>query len=91
MSFPDLEAHVRGTSRYIDDMPDPAGLLHAAAVTSPQPHARLISVDVSAALAVPGAIVRSASTSASSASAAPRRGSGIGREGTAAPRRTGYW
>ncbi len=54
MSFPDLEAHVRGTSRYIDDMPDPAGLLHAAAVTSPQPHARLISIDVSAALALPG-------------------------------------
>ena len=32
MSTPDLIAHIRGTSRYIDDMPDPAGLLHAAAV-----------------------------------------------------------
>jgi xanthine dehydrogenase large subunit len=56
MSTPDLEAHVRGTSRYIDDMPDPAGLLHAAAVTSPEPHARLISIDTSAALALPGVV-----------------------------------
>jgi len=56
MSYPDLEAHIRGTSRYIDDMPDPAGLLHAAAVTSPLPHARLISIDASAALALPGVV-----------------------------------
>jgi xanthine dehydrogenase large subunit len=56
MSYPDLEAHVRGTSRYIDDMPDPAGLLHAAAVTSPVPHARLISIDTSAALDSPGVV-----------------------------------
>jgi len=56
MSYPDLEAHIRGTSRYIDDMPDPAGLLHAAAVTSPEPHARLISIDTSPALAVPGVV-----------------------------------
>ncbi len=56
MSYPDLEAHVRGTSRYIDDMPDPAGLLHAAAVTSSEPHARLISIDTSAALDLPGVV-----------------------------------
>jgi len=56
VSYPDLEAHIRGTSRYIDDMPDPAGLLHAAAVTSPEPHARLISIDTSAALAQPGVV-----------------------------------
>ncbi|MEX1308901.1 MAG: molybdopterin cofactor-binding domain-containing protein [Candidatus Sulfomarinibacteraceae bacterium] len=56
MSYPDLEAHVRGTSRYIDDMPDPAGLLHAAAVTSPVPHAKLVSVDTGPALASPGVV-----------------------------------
>jgi len=56
MSFPDLEAHVRGTSRYIDDMPDPAGLLHAAAVTSPVPHAELKSIDTAPALALPGVV-----------------------------------
>ncbi len=56
MSYPDLEAHIRGTSRYIDDMPDPTGLLHAAAVTSPEPHARLISVDPSTALGLPGVV-----------------------------------
>ena len=56
MSYPDLEAHVRGTSRYIDDMPDPAGLLHAAAVTSPVPHAKLGSIDTGPALASPGVV-----------------------------------
>jgi len=56
MSYPDLEAHVRGTSRYIDDMPDPAGLLHAAAVTSPVPHAKLISIEISAAFTLPGVV-----------------------------------
>jgi len=56
MSFPDLEAHVRGTSRYIDDMPDPAGLLHAAAVTSPVPHAKIVSVNTAPALEVPGVV-----------------------------------
>ena len=56
MSWPDLEAHVRGTSRYIDDSPDPAGLLHAAAVTSPLPHAKLISIDATAALESPGVL-----------------------------------
>ncbi len=56
MSSTDLEAHVRGTSRYIDDMPDPAGLLHAAAVTSPVPHAKIVSIDTAPALAVPGVV-----------------------------------
>ncbi len=56
MSTPDLEAHIRGTSRYIDDMADPAGLLHAAAVTSPLPHARLVSIDPSQTLDLPGVV-----------------------------------
>ncbi len=56
MSSPDLEAHVRGTSRYIDDMADPAGMLHAAAVTSPSPHAELRAIDAAPARALPGVV-----------------------------------
>jgi xanthine dehydrogenase large subunit len=56
MSYPDLIAHIRGTSRYIDDLPDPAGLLHAAAVTSPTPHAKLISIDSKEALEKEGVV-----------------------------------
>jgi len=56
VSHPDLIAHVLGVSRYIDDLPEPAGLLHAAAVTSPVPHARLLGLDVSPALAEPGVV-----------------------------------
>jgi xanthine dehydrogenase large subunit len=54
MTNPDLIAHVLGRSRFIDDMPDPAGLLHAAPVASSSPHARLLSIDVAAARAMPG-------------------------------------
>ncbi len=54
MTSPEIIAHVRGTSRYIDDLPDPAGLLHAAVVTSPVPHARLLGIDTAAAREIEG-------------------------------------
>jgi xanthine dehydrogenase large subunit len=54
VSSPEIIAHVRGTSRFIDDLPEPEGLLHAAAVTSPVPHARLRAVGVTAALLADG-------------------------------------
>ncbi len=44
---------VRGQGRYAADIV-PAGLLHVAIVASPHPHARIVSVDASAALALPG-------------------------------------
>jgi xanthine dehydrogenase large subunit len=56
VSHPDLIAHVLGTSRFVDDLPEPAGLLHASAVTSPLPHARLIGLDPAPALASPGVV-----------------------------------
>ena len=56
MSSPELVSHVLGRSRYIDDLPDPAGLLHAAVVTSPAPHARLLGIDTSGALAGDGVV-----------------------------------
>jgi xanthine dehydrogenase large subunit len=56
VSHPDLVAHVRGTSRFVDDLPEPAGLLHAAPVCSPLPHARLLGIDAAPALATPGVV-----------------------------------
>src|SRR5215469_11130157 len=44
-----------GTGRYVDDIKLPR-MLHAAFVRSPMAHARLLSVDVSAALALPGVV-----------------------------------
>ncbi|WP_142847648.1 xanthine dehydrogenase molybdopterin binding subunit [Telmatospirillum sp. J64-1] len=46
--------HVTGEAQYIDDMPEPRGLLHAHLVTSPVAHGRLLSIDTTPALAVPG-------------------------------------
>src|SRR6185369_10077076 len=50
--------HVTGEALYVDDLPEPAGLLHAWILTSPRAHARIVSIDVSK---VPnGAIVMTA-------------------------------
>jgi carbon-monoxide dehydrogenase large subunit len=42
-----------GREQYLDDISLP-GLLHAALARSPHPHARIVSIDVSAAEAIPG-------------------------------------
>jgi aerobic carbon-monoxide dehydrogenase large subunit len=44
-----------GAGRYVDDVKLP-GMLHAAFVRSPMAHARVLSVDVSAARALPGVV-----------------------------------
>jgi carbon-monoxide dehydrogenase large subunit len=44
-----------GAGRYVDDIKLP-GMLHAAFVRSPMAHAQVVSVDVSAAQAVPGVV-----------------------------------
>ncbi len=46
---------VRGKGRYVDDLALP-GMLHGAILRSPVAHARLVSVDTSAALAHPGVV-----------------------------------
>ena len=46
--------HVRGRSIFIDDMPEPAGTLHAAIVLSPHARARIKSIRVDAAMAQKG-------------------------------------
>ena len=48
--------HVTGTARYIDDMPEPEGILHAAVGHSEQAHARVLSMDLSAVRAYPGVV-----------------------------------
>jgi xanthine dehydrogenase large subunit len=45
---------IAGEALYIDDMPVPAGTLHAYCLTSPKAHARIVSVDLAAVRAFPG-------------------------------------
>jgi len=49
-------AHVSGRAIYLDDMPEPPGLLHAALVLSPHAHARIVAIDLSAARALSGVV-----------------------------------
>ena len=48
--------HVTGQALYIDDMPEPAGTLHAALVLSPVASGRLRKLDLTAAAAAPGVV-----------------------------------
>lgn len=48
--------HVSGGALYLDDIPNVSGSLEAALVLSPHAHARIVSIDLSAALAAPGVI-----------------------------------
>ena len=43
-----------GRGRYADDLPVPAGTLHAHVIRSPHPHAEIVGIDASAALAQDG-------------------------------------
>ncbi len=47
-------ALLTGRGKFIDDLPEPRGCLHAAVLRSPHAHARIKSIDISAALKVPG-------------------------------------
>lgn len=50
----DSLSKVTGSARYIDDLPAPPGTLYAACIRSPYSHARILSIDASDALALPG-------------------------------------
>ncbi len=56
MIRPDARAKVTGEARYPDDLA-PADALHAQVVFSNQPHARMVSMDTTAAAAVPGVVM----------------------------------
>src|SRR5690606_1778087 len=46
--------HTNGQALYLDDIPAVPGTLETALVLSPHPHARIVSIDLSAALAAEG-------------------------------------
>ncbi|MGR6430091.1 xanthine dehydrogenase molybdopterin binding subunit [Rhizobium sp. PAMB 3174] len=48
--------HVSGTADYIDDMPEPANLLHGALGLSTRAHAKILSMDLSEVEASPGVV-----------------------------------
>jgi CO/xanthine dehydrogenase Mo-binding subunit len=52
---PDAPSKVRGAIRFASDQPK-RGLLHARLVLAQRAHARIVSIDTSAALAVPGVV-----------------------------------
>jgi xanthine dehydrogenase large subunit len=50
------EKHVAGEALYIDDLPEPAGLLHIHVGQSARAHARVTRLDLSAVRAAPGVV-----------------------------------
>lgn len=52
----DAPLHVSGESAYVDDVPPPANMLHAAVFGSPIAHGTVTSLDVQAAAAIPGVL-----------------------------------
>ncbi len=48
--------HATGQARFLDDMPEPAGMLHAALVPAPLAHGRITALHTEAAAAMPGII-----------------------------------
>jgi xanthine dehydrogenase large subunit len=51
-----MAMHVRGASQFVDDIPAPAGALHAALFTSPVARGRIESLDLDAARAAEGVV-----------------------------------
>ncbi len=56
MKHIDAAGHTRGESQYVDDMPQPVGMLHAAVFTSPVAHGRIISLNLEEAVRCDGVI-----------------------------------
>ena len=56
MTHIDAAAHTRGTSQFVDDVPPPAGMLHAAICSSPLAHGRIRSLQLEDARAVDGVV-----------------------------------
>lgn len=48
--------HVSGRARYVDDLPQPEGMLHAAVGLSERAHAKIKSLDLSAVRSSPGVV-----------------------------------
>ncbi len=54
MKHVDAPIHVRGESLYVDDVPAPHGMLHAAIFGSPVAHGKITNIDFTAAKKHPG-------------------------------------
>ncbi|MCB1461685.1 MAG: xanthine dehydrogenase molybdopterin binding subunit, partial [Nitratireductor sp.] len=50
------QRHVSGTALYIDDLPEPAGLVHLAAGLAPKARGRIEKMDLSAVCKAPGVV-----------------------------------
>ncbi|MFL5296673.1 MAG: xanthine dehydrogenase molybdopterin binding subunit [Phenylobacterium sp.] len=50
------DKHVAGEAIYIDDLPEPAGLIHIHVGQSARAHARIVRLDLSAVRAAPGVV-----------------------------------
>jgi xanthine dehydrogenase large subunit len=50
------EKHVSGRALYVDDMPEPRGLLHLALGLSSGAHAKIVKLDLSAVRSAPGVV-----------------------------------
>ena len=48
------ELHVTGRARYVDDLPEPIGCLHAAVGQSARAHAKIVRLDLAKVQAAPG-------------------------------------
>ena len=48
--------HVTGSAEYIDDIPEPAGLIHGALGLSDRAHAEIVSMDLSEVEKTPGVL-----------------------------------
>ena len=73
----DMRPKVTGSAKYIEDLPEPAGLLYGAVLTSPYSHAKIVSIDSSASGTISRCCRRTASRSfgrfSSAAAAAAKR------------------
>ena len=56
MKHIDSHLHVRGESQYVDDVPPPAEMLHAAVAGSPKAHGIITRLDTGAARTAPGVV-----------------------------------
>ena len=83
---PDIVAKVKGQARYAEDF-RAEGMVFIKLLGSPRPHARVRSIDASAALAMPGVHGILTAGRSAAATAAARRAGGRPRCGTAEARR----
>jgi CO/xanthine dehydrogenase Mo-binding subunit len=52
----DMRPKVTGSAKYIEDLPEPEGLLYGAVLASPYSHARIVAIDSAQAERLPGVV-----------------------------------